>query len=104
MMLNSCSDSEAYTSYTLPSAPPMIPRRPAKPPSHDTESVEPEILASLPVSTTAAVPITTQTTAKRRAPDDGDVSLGNENAKRQKIVADNPVVVGDGDDDVQIIE
>jgi hypothetical protein len=46
------------------------------------------------------MPISSQPTAKRRAADDGDVSLGNDAAKRRKV----PVIIDDDEDDIQLVE
>jgi len=50
------------------------------------------------------MPISSQPTAKRRAADDGDVSLGNDAAKRRKVGEEDPVIIDDDEDDIQLVE
>jgi hypothetical protein len=110
VIANECyREANATTSYTLPTQAPVIPLVPAKP-RESTPSPEPEIIDVLPVSATSQ-PITTN---KRSAPDDGDVSLGDDAPRKKRIGGDGkPVVVvlsnGNGtsgvdDEEVQLIE
>ena len=101
------SDPAASTSYILPSKAPPLRRRPAKPPARVTESPEPEIIESVPTSAPASValPITTQSSAKRSAPDDGDVSVGADDPKRRKVGEEDPVADDDDEeDDIHLVE
>lgn len=80
-------DDNATSTYTLPTQPPSIPLRPPKPvprapsPDDDIEHVD----ATEAAKTT--IPISSGSSLKRPAPDDGDVSIGNDVGKKRK--ADN---------------
>jgi hypothetical protein len=83
------SEPNAVSAYTLPSSPPDLSLAPAKP-RESTPSPEPEILDGAPPVAQAIK------SNKRSAPEDGDVSLGDDAQKKRKVEAnseDEPITI-----------